>query len=355
MKTLFKRDSKEKIRVWKIWTEGAKIIQEAGLENGKLVKNEKLATGKNIGKSNESTPAEQAILEMNSTYNGKLTEGYFKTKSEALSEEVILPMLAKSYNDEKHKIDWNSCYIQRKYDGQRCLAIIKDGIITLKSRDGKIIENMDHIISDLSMISENMILDGELFSRELGTFQENMKAIKKNRPGITEKIKYNIYDIISNQNYNDRSIELDHIKDKYSFSSIEFVETNPIFNEKELKSYHQQFISEGFEGSIIRHGNKPYGIDKRCDSLLKYKDFQDIDAEIIDIEPADQRPEWGVPVLKYKNSTFRSGVRMSHEDRKDLLTNKKDYIGKLGNIRFFEWTDEGNPRFPILIGIHEDR
>jgi hypothetical protein len=46
---------------------------------------------------------------------------------------------------------------------------------------------------------------------------------------------------------------------------------------------------------------------------------------------------------------------MSHEERVDLLANKHLYIGKLANIRFFEWTDDGNPRFPVMIGIHLDR
>jgi len=37
------------------------------------------------------------------------------------------------------------------------------------------------------------------------------------------------------------------------------------------------------------------------------------------------------------------------------LTNKEKYIGKLANIRYFELTDDGIPRFPVMIGIHEDR
>jgi hypothetical protein len=45
---------------------------------------------------------------------------------------------------------------------------------------------------------------------------------------------------------------------------------------------------------------------------------------------------------------------MSHEDRKELLKNKQNYIGKTAEVRFFEWTDEGNPRFPIMVGIRLD-
>ncbi len=106
MKELFKKDSKNKIRIWKIYTKGAELIQEAGLLEGKLVKNAKFCTGKNIGKSNETTPERQALLELESTWLSKKDEGYFETLDEVNSIEVILPMLAKSYNDEKKKVDW---------------------------------------------------------------------------------------------------------------------------------------------------------------------------------------------------------------------------------------------------------
>lgn len=145
-------------------------------------------------------------------------------------------------------------------------------------------------------------------------------------------------------------------------NTIILVDTFKIKNERELLEYHKEFISTGYEGSIVRTDGY-YKCNGRSSNLLKYKDFQDIDAEIVDIVPAEQRPEWGVPVLKYTNQkvsgvntyTFRAGLKYSHEDRKEFLTNKEKYIGKIANIRFFEYTDEGLPRFPVMVGIHTDR
>ena len=142
MKTLYKRDSRGKIRIWQIYTQGALLIQESGLEDGKLVKHQKFCTPKNIGKSNGTDCNQQALLEMDSLIKQKLDEGYFETKELAESEKVILPMLAKSYDDEKHKIDWSkNVFIQPKLDGMRCLAHCKsNGDVELVSRDGKIID-----------------------------------------------------------------------------------------------------------------------------------------------------------------------------------------------------------------------
>jgi len=58
--------------------------------------------------------------------------------------------------------------------------------------------------------------------------------------------------------------------------------------------------------------------------------------------------------MKQSNLTFKAGFKYSHEDRKEFLTNKEKYIGKIANIRFFEYTDDGLPRFPIMFGIRGD-
>lgn len=365
MKELFKKDSKSKIRSWKIYTSGGELIQESGLIDGKKVKHSKLCSEKNFGRSNYRTPTEQALLEMESEIKSKLDEGYFETKEEAENEAVILPVLAKDYKEHYKKVNWENAFIQRKYDGMRCLAHCKsNGTVTLISRDGKIIQNMNHIIKDLSEnIKEDIILDGELWCE--GSFQDNMKLIKKYRKGESEKIKYNIYDVVNSEYC--FAVRYD-ILDKYFFNinkncSLKLVETIAINNENELIEYHKQFISEGFEGSMIRHSLNGYQINKRSSDLLKYKDFQDITAEIIDIIPNEVDPTQGTPVLKYTNqkisgtvtSTFKAGVKMSHEDRQDLLKNKHKYIGKTAEIRFFEWTDEGKPRFPIMHGIRLDK
>ena len=48
-------------------------------------------------------------------------------------------------------------------------------------------------------------------------------------------------------------------------------------------------------------------------------------------------------------------MKYSHEEREDFLTNKKKYIGKPAEIRFFEYTDAGIPRFPVMVGIRLDK
>jgi len=354
MITLYKRDSKGKIRIINFWCEGNLFHTEAGvLDSDKLIQNITECKAKNIGKSNETSPQEQAILEMESKIREKLQEDYFETKEEAENNIVILPMLAKSYEDEKHKIDWNNCYIQPKLDGMRCLAVIKNGTVKLISRDGVDIQlqhnSMQHIINNLSSIKEDVILDGELYGHGQ-TFQENMKLIKKLRPETSKVIKYHVYDLISDKPFILRKVR-GFIKGLFS---CEEVSTYEIRNEQDLKMWHEGNIGQGYEGSIIRWGNEGYKINGRSNNLLKFKDFKDLDAKIIDILPAENRPEWGIVLCEYNGKQFKATPKMSQEDKIDLLKNKQEYIGKTCIITYFEFTDDNIPRFPIYKGIRLD-
>ena len=49
--------------------------------------------------------------------------------------------------------------------------------------------------------------------------------------------------------------------------------------------------------------------------------------------------------------TFNCGMKFSHAEREEILANKEKYIGKKAEVRFFEYTDGGLPRFPICYGF----
>ena len=109
---------------------------------------------------------------------------------------------------------------------------------------------------------------------------------------------------------------------------------------------------------MVKISNLGYKSNARISELLKYKQFIDIQLPILDVIPADQRPDWGIPIFYWagaKDNILKSNTKMTHEQRKDLLENKHAYIGSHAEIRFFEYSDEGVPRFPVVVGIRNDR
>jgi len=378
-KTIYKKDTKGKIRFLKVesnFPEDGILTQTSGIvESKNPIIHTKICKQKNIGKKNETSLAQQSIIELEALIKDKLTKGYFETIEEAETEEVILPMLAKSYKDEKHKLDYDDIFncqlfVQPKLDGMRCLAHItinNYGVpeIKLVSRDGKIISNMMHIEIDLMRLIPYLnnktfphILDGELYVHG-EDFQTNMEFIKKYRKGLTERIQFNIYDKINpGEMWENRRLGLQYISGLskgLKLESLEFIKDYQITSENMLKSAHEAYLAMGYEGTMIRRGSGLYKVNGRSSDLLKYKDFLDIDCKIISIGPAEKRPEWGRPVVEWSGKQFACGTKMSHESRKELLINADQYIGKTANIRYFELSNTGIPRFPVMVGIHEDR
>lgn len=359
MKTLYKKDSKGKLRVLNIWSEGADLVQTSGLADGKLKEDRKTCKGKNIGKSNETTPQQQCKLEVASKITEKLKTDYFETKEEAMNEQVVLPMLAHKYEDKAKKIDWSrGVYTQPKFDGMRCFAIVKEGNVKLISRKNTDIleqhgNSMKHLIPDLAKLKDG-IYDGELYAHGY-TFQENMELIKKYRPGESENVKLHCYDFVSEKPFAVRYEELS-IRTK-DCKAISLVATKDISSDKQLQENHSKYLSDGFEGTIIRHGIGGYELNHRSSNLLKFKDFIDIVGKVIDVIPSDARPKQGVLVCISKDASgvFKANLKFSHKDREYILANKQEYINKSAEIRFFEYTDDGLPRFPVCVGFRLDK
>ena len=358
MLQLYKQDSKGKIRTWKGWTEGPAYLLATGLIDGKMNESKPvICTAKNVGRSNETTPEQQAQLELQSKYNKKLDEGYFKTIEEAENNKTVLPMLAYKY--ETGRVDWaKGAYVSRKLDGHRMLAHChKDGV-TLITRKGKEYTTLQHIKDDLKdvfALNGEQWLDGEVYVHGQ-TFQENTKLIKKYRKGETDKLKYQVYDVVMpDDGVAVREETLKEIFEANDFDSVEHVEQILVTSEKDMITYHNTFVENGYEGVMIKTPDTGYQIDKRSHGLLKYKQFIDKEYEVVDVIPAPKRTTHGVVVLKHEDGReFQANLKDDWEAREELLTNKENYIGKWATIVYFEETDSGLPRFPVLHGFRLD-
>lgn len=356
---IYKKDSSGKIRYLEISNEGHFVVQESGVvgTNSPVI-NRSVCEAKNVGKINATTPESQAIIEAQAKITEKMRLGYFTTIADAQEKggkDFLLPMLAKDYKKELKKVTF-PCYVQPKLDGMRSLAT-EEGFM---SRTGKMIETLGHI--DLSPF-EDLILDGELYAHG-SSFQENMRLIKKYRKGATERVKYNVYDIVMDAPFSERTAVLENLRSSLNDDQIELVPTYRVNNEQEIKDYHIQFVSQGYEGTMIRHSDESYAVNKRSSQLLKYKDFIDATFKVVDIVPSESRPDQGVIVCSKvieqagENvwvQNFNCGMKFSHFERKMMLAMKHEYIGQTAEVRFFEYTEGGIPRFPVCVGFRLDK
>jgi DNA ligase-1 len=136
---------------------------------------------------------------------------------------------------------------------------------------------------------------------------------------------------------------------------IHVVPTFEAEDKEHLDDYYGKYLDDGFEGQMIRATESPYE-NKRSKNLLKRKEFIDEEFEVIDIEEGAGNRTGTAKHLVCKNKdgkTFHSNIKGPFDYLEEILKNKKDYIGKLATIKFFQYTPDGVPRFPYAIGFRD--
>ena len=120
------------------------------------------------------------------------------------------------------------------------------------------------------------------------------------------------------------SNDTDEIKTIKNSKNIKVVPRFYVTNIDEVNEFHTTFLKEGYEGTMIRWGNEGYKVNGRSSNLLKYKDFQDIACEVVDVVPSDKNPEQGVVHCVLNGETFGCGMKFSHKDREEILKRKQE-------------------------------
>lgn len=389
--TLYKLDSKGKVREWKIDVVDngsyATIVTTAGLQDGKQVVNTvDVFDGKNIGKANATTYYTQAVAEALATAELKL-RGEYRTEltnvaHQTLRSGIKAPMLAQKYSADgsqsgsktlaKMGLVGQTVHVQPKLDGNRCLIKIEcstDGVAsaTMYTRKGDVMPvQISAILEEARFQSlpifeytdvTEIVLDGELFSNEMSFNELNGHLKRKDSQDQEQlaKIKYHLYDVMLDKPYSERF----EILQDFSSQHIELIPSfEVVATDENIKAFLEKFLDEGHEGLMIRRLDMPYE-NKRSWQLCKVKLFEDAEYEVVDIEEDARGGIVGAFVMKLPQAsvnrdgkavyTFNAGVRnLTHEEGARMLANKQNYIGKQATVEYFGLSEYGIPRFPKL-------
>jgi len=339
MINLYMKDAKGKIRIWSIEELVDGFVVSHGVLGGSIQeKFEEVLDGK-AGRSQ----SEQIDLQIKSRINKQLDIGYVHSLEEAKVNKVtnsiglLKPMLARKIDEVS--IDYKSAFVQRKYDGNRCLITRANGEIIAYSRNGKPINSIDHILSGLDL-QDGETIDGELYCHG-ESLQKIVSLIKRKQPE-SKKIRFNLYDYVSDKPFTERLKEIQ----RFNHESIDIVETIPVSDLADVMDLLKQFRDDGYEGAIVRHGSAGYQDGRRSSSLLKVKEWLDMEFPVIDIK--ESKDGWALLRCVAPNGNI-FGVTC-HGDvsyKQHVLKNKEYYIGNLITIEFAYLTKDGIPFHPI--------
>lgn len=401
--TLYKRNKAGKVLLWTINHNETSYWTTTGQIDGKMTTTlPTVCEAKNVGRSNETTVAQQVELEVASKIKYQLEHGY---SSDIPSEEKPFDVsLAAKYVDRQEANKLEFPYImQPKLDGIRCyIKKDDDGVIRMRSRAHKEFVSCPHIVND-KIVKEvfneypNVILDGELYNHQLKqNFNKIVSLVRKTKPlqeDLEESenlIYFACFDCffkdeqcLTYQERNKRLVNLarscwkpgDNQENVIKFGRschILFVSSigvtgallynNEIAtNEAEVEDKINVYINLGYEGIMLKR-DAPYFFGRSTD-LLKYKKFKDEEFEIIDVEDGKgNKAGIGVNVICKSNNgdtTFKAGINGTEEYATDMFVNKSKFIGKMCTVKYQELTPiksdgtGGVPRFGKMVSVRD--
>lgn len=360
--TLYSTAKTEKTKIWKIMvettTEYSTIRCSYGYLNGKLTETiTHVKEGKNIGKKNQTDHYQQALNDAKSKVEKKLKEGYtYENHTSPLMQndrlQTFLPMLAQEYKKHMSKIVF-PCFIQPKLDGYRMIFNPYTNKATSRTGNEFSVLYTTELYEQLKSLNSQYILDGELYCHQSLKFEEygvlRKKKFNKDDLQVLNKIEYHVYDIIdTNLDFYERA----HILSKLVVpNKIKIVSTYVCKTQSDIDIQHKCIVSKGYEGTIIRNNKGKYKCKFRSYDLLKYKDFDDAEFEIVgyssEKDTSGNNEDLVVWICKTENDVrFNVQSKGTKQERQDIYKDADKYLGKKLWVKFFGLTNDGVPRFP---------
>lgn len=355
--TLYSKNKNGTYQQWSVYTDNDLVIVEYGKEGGKLQTKTTTCLPKNVGKKNETTPEQQALLEAESKYTKQIERKGYRDTKDALESLPLSAMLAQDYLKVPHMAT-PPFYCQPKLDGVRGLIVRDKDTETVKvvSRKGeeytKLPDDLLNQISDYIRLAGLEYLDGEFYIHGY-KLQEINSALKNVDNPLREKLEFHIFDVPENDKpFNERLDNLKKLKsfeEFENFKKIKIIHTTPLINTlDEIEVFKESFEASGYEGIMIRNESGLYESGKRSNDLLKYKSFQDSEAKIIAFTK-DKNDEY-VFLCSWCNPDelvveFSLKIKGTHEERS--CKSNENLLHSWVNFKYQDLTKEGRPTFPV--------
>lgn len=264
--------------------------------------------------------------------------------------------------------------VQLKMDGMRFNAIVREGKVEFRSRNGKEITLLGNLEAEFAALAGDVdcVFDGELLVNDKGVILDRQTGNgilnKANKGTISDleahKVHATVWDIIPYVMF-----ETGHCAAPYSqrFATLQamdmpkkihLVEHTVVCDYEAAKDIFEEYLAAGQEGIILKDLSGEWE-DKRSKTQIKFKGEMECDLRIVGIEPHSKKPDWlGAILVESEDGVIKTSVGsgFTDEQRKTL---GKEIIGKIAaikyNMRSKNRAGDESLFLPIVLEIRDDK
>lgn len=320
----------------------------------------KVYFGKNVGKSNATNCVTQAIRDAFSMYT---------KKKKMVANDKLFPMLVEVINKNPATTLTPAelsagVIVERKFDGLRAIIHRKNGEVIVQSRTGQNYVMLTEIANEAGTIipDETTYLDGEIYIHGM-KLQSINSVLTGVANGERANLKFYIFDTFNTSNMKvgalERKMVLERMFEGKVFKRLIMVEYTIVNTLSEIWSMADRYISEGYEGAIVRRPKLPYEPsvnNYHSPNILKVKPRPDAEFAVVDYTEGAKGKDVGAIIFiceTEKHNKFSCVPNMTYNERYHLFVRFQEtdlfekYVkGKMATIEYSIISESGIPLQP---------
>lgn len=244
-----------------------------------------------------------------------------------------------------------------KLDGIRNSAMIENGRIIHKSRQGKVVEGLNQINQALEELElDGYFIDGELIriNHDNIPSDENFRlttTVVNSKSDNKEGLEFVVFDMTPIEDYHRGKCDMTYIErlklmEEKIGNGNKFIRLVPKYgitkDVDEIYDKLNEVVNRQLEGLMLNTLNGKYEFGKRPKSIMKVKKFQDGDVLVTDVIEGDGRLVGTLGKIevqfKYKDKIYTNyvGSGFSDSERSYYWEHKDELIGRIITISYFE-------------------
>lgn len=217
-----------------------------------------------------------------------------------------------------------------------------------------------------------LILDGELYKHGKSLQQISGAARMEKNAYDCDWLEYYIYDLVN--------LDRLEMKAKYRIQAltmlgkslnlgfdpyrewtkgelqVQLVPQVEVTGWDNIETLHNEYVSEGFEGLVIRDPDRPYKPNGRSNDMIKIKHYLDDTFKVVDYQLGVRGSEDMVFICEMENGVTFKAMPLGDRSVKDEYVKnfEEKYKNHLGDCKYFEFSDDGVPCQPRFLAFRFD-
>lgn len=272
------------------------------------------------------------------------SQPHFKVGSRKTTAPLSQAMLAKPY---KGVLPCEYA-VEPKIDGVRVIVeVCRETLaVAFKTRNGNPLPSIQHLeawFSGVAVVHGVFTFDCEAVSGQ--DFYDSVGDIRSSEPAKDAYLwLLDLPDDVGT--YRERR----ELMSKFAYSaSVRLVES---FGGITPNDAFRRFVSQGFEGAMVKDVDAPYSQGKRSNAWLKVKAVDAEDCPVVSVHEGEGRlaGTMGHVVVENNGRLVRVGGGFTDEQRRTIWENRDTVIGSFLEVTFQSRTPDGSMRHPRIRG-----